>query len=66
MHNLFHAGHVSHTLLLAHMHAMAQVVGWRWLRVPVASMDEWLGDLVVLLDSAGEVQQLQTLLRLCR
>ncbi|KAF5840519.1 hypothetical protein DUNSADRAFT_16460 [Dunaliella salina] len=58
--------HWSHMLLLAHMHAAAAHLGWRWLKLPVASMDEVQGDLVVVLDAAGEVQQLLTLQRLCR
>mmetsp|Transcript_12342 Transcript_12342/g.33677 ORF Transcript_12342/g.33677 Transcript_12342/m.33677 type:complete len:712 (+) Transcript_12342:598-2733(+) len=58
--------HLSHVLLLAHMHAVAAHLGWRWLKLPLTSMDEVQGDLVVVLDGAGEVEQLQTLLRLCR
>eukprot|EP00983_Pelagomonas_calceolata_P098899 1158399-Pelagomonas_calceolata.AAC.3 len=47
------------------MHAVAAHLGWRWLKLPLTSMDEVQGDLVVVLDGAGEVEQLQTLLRLC-
>jgi hypothetical protein len=53
-------------LLLAHLHRAAQHVGWKWLALPLCSMDEMQGDLVVVLDSVGEVEQMQMLLKLCR
>lgn len=60
------ADHCSHLLLLTYIHRVALHVGWKWIALPLSALDEMQGDLVVVLDSVGDIEQMQLLLKWCR